>query len=189
MAVSSCVPGVWLEIEFFGVDVCTLSAGITRRIRARSHKARRSRGVYFTLCNIWYQLGQLSWQPADRRGPFGPGQGPDIAEAGMLALQRHHSRRIDKVIFVSRRHHYDHATQAVGHSGRLDQGTRQSKTRARDQTWLLSFQIRRGECAERSRDHHLVTGFTPYGPAARLTALDLRDQYADLAVVTWCIGY
>src|SRR5690625_1254286 len=189
MAVSSCVPGVWLEIEFFGVDVCTLSAGITRRIRARSHKARRSRGVYFALCNIWYQLGQLSWQPADRCGPFGPGQGPDIAEAEMLALQRHQSRRIDKVIFFSRRHHYDHATQAVGHSGRLDQGSRRSKTRARGQKCLQSSRVSRGECAERPRDHHLVTGFTPHGPAARLAAVDLRDQYADLAVVTRRISY
>src|SRR5699024_3938938 len=173
MAVSFYVPGVWLYIEFFGVYVCTLSACITSYISARSNNARRSRGVYFALCNIWYHLGQLSWQPADRRGPFGPGQCPDIAEAGMLALQRHHSRRIDKVIFVSRRHHYDHATQAVGHSGRLDQATRRSKTRARDQKCLQSSRISRGECAERSRDHHLVTGFTPYGPAARLTALDL----------------
>src|SRR5699024_7883561 len=183
------VPAVWREIDFFGAEVWTLSAGITRRNRPRSNKARRSRGVYFTLCNIWYQLGQLSWQPADRRGPFGPGQGPDIAEAGMLALQRHHSRRIDKVIFVSRRHHYDHATQAVGHSGRLDQGSRRSKTRARGQNCLQSSRISRGECGELSRDHHLVTGFTPYGPAARLTALDLRDQYAHLAVVMRCIGY
>src|SRR5699024_10861441 len=113
----------------------------------------------------------------------------DIPEAGMLALQCHHSRRIGKVIFVSRRHHYDHATQAVGHSGRLDQGSRRSETRARGQKSLQSSRISRGECAERPRDHHLVTGFTPHGPAARLAAVDLRDQYADLAVVTRRISY